>query len=327
MPAGRVKGKASPARLRPAGGDVFSMTVPGEKHTERKEAGRMPAKEILTLFQLQQEGEIHLATISGFDLVYRASGSARMMVIATRPCSSAPVQIMRSIGPSRLRCSVPSHGCSTLLKASATNSTIIASDLKTPSDWSPAVPETEALSRSKTSLRKAAEAGRNRGSNGGKSGRRDRSGVCMAALHNKCFPAGQNSGIAPSADAHDGHLSVPSQQLFLSGGFRSPHFMGRGFRRPIFLFFVRLIRRFRGVYAEAAFAQAPPSGSLKSDYIKVPFAHGLHVDISAGPFLQQGNEGRIRVDRHTTRCRAINRTLRVGSAGFGICAHTASPDI
>lgn len=46
------------------------MTVLGQNHTERKEAGRALMKEILTLLQLQQEGEVHLATIGGFDLVY-----------------------------------------------------------------------------------------------------------------------------------------------------------------------------------------------------------------------------------------------------------------
>jgi hypothetical protein len=84
-----------------------------------------------------------------------------------------------------------------------------------------------------------AESAANQSSTGGRSERRDPRGGCMAALHNKCFPDGQKSGITPPADADDGHLPVPSQQLFPSGGFRSPHFMGRGFRRPIFLFFVR----------------------------------------------------------------------------------------
>lgn len=84
-----------------------------------------------------------------------------------------------------------------------------------------------------------AESAVNQSSTGGRSERRDPRGGCMAALHNKCFPDGQKSGITPPADADDGHLPVPSQQLFPSGGFRSPHFMGRGFRRPIFLFFVR----------------------------------------------------------------------------------------
>lgn len=42
--------------------------------------------------------------------------------------------------------------------------------------------------------------------------------MCIAALHNNCFPDGQKSGITPTADAHDGLLPVPSQQLFPSGG-------------------------------------------------------------------------------------------------------------
>ncbi|CUX68301.1 DEAD/DEAH box helicase family protein [Agrobacterium tumefaciens] len=58
------------ARLKPTGGDAFTMTVLGQEYTERKEAGRALMKEILTLLQLQQEGEVHLATIGGFDLVY-----------------------------------------------------------------------------------------------------------------------------------------------------------------------------------------------------------------------------------------------------------------
>jgi N12 class adenine-specific DNA methylase/adenine-specific DNA methylase len=57
-------------RLRPTTGNAFSMTVLGEAHTERKEAGRALMKEILTLLQLQQEGEVHLASIGGFDLIY-----------------------------------------------------------------------------------------------------------------------------------------------------------------------------------------------------------------------------------------------------------------
>lgn len=58
------------ARLKPTGGEAFSMTVLGESHAERKEAGRALMKEILTLLQLRQEGEVHLGTIGGFDLVY-----------------------------------------------------------------------------------------------------------------------------------------------------------------------------------------------------------------------------------------------------------------
>jgi len=58
------------ARLRPTTGDAFAMMVLGREHTERKDAGRALMKEILTLLQLQQEGEVHLATIGGFDLVF-----------------------------------------------------------------------------------------------------------------------------------------------------------------------------------------------------------------------------------------------------------------
>ncbi|MDP9762507.1 MULTISPECIES: DEAD/DEAH box helicase family protein [Agrobacterium] len=51
-------------------GDAFTMTVLGQAYAERKEGGRALMKEILTLLQLQQEEEVHLATIGGFDLVY-----------------------------------------------------------------------------------------------------------------------------------------------------------------------------------------------------------------------------------------------------------------
>jgi hypothetical protein len=58
------------ARLRPTGGDAFTMIVLGQEYAERKEAGRALMKEIFTLLQLQHQGELHLATIGGFDLVY-----------------------------------------------------------------------------------------------------------------------------------------------------------------------------------------------------------------------------------------------------------------
>lgn len=51
-------------------GESFTMTVTGKPFTERKDAGRALMKEILTLVQLQQQGEVHIATIGGFDLVY-----------------------------------------------------------------------------------------------------------------------------------------------------------------------------------------------------------------------------------------------------------------
>ncbi|MGO7028542.1 DEAD/DEAH box helicase family protein [Rhizobium johnstonii] len=58
------------ARLRPTTGDAFTMMVLGQVYTERKDAGRALMKEILTLLQLQQEGEVHLGTIGGFDVLY-----------------------------------------------------------------------------------------------------------------------------------------------------------------------------------------------------------------------------------------------------------------
>lgn len=57
-------------RLIPTSGDAFSMIVTCKACIERKDAGRALMKEILTLVQLQHEGEIHIASIGGFDLVY-----------------------------------------------------------------------------------------------------------------------------------------------------------------------------------------------------------------------------------------------------------------
>ncbi|WP_454858205.1 DEAD/DEAH box helicase family protein [Rhizobium binxianense] len=58
-------------RLVPTNGDAFAMTVTGDVHDERKQAGRALMKEILTLVQLQQEGATIIATIGGFDLTYK----------------------------------------------------------------------------------------------------------------------------------------------------------------------------------------------------------------------------------------------------------------
>lgn len=57
-------------RLVSTAGDAFAITVLGKVHHERKEAGRALMREIPTLLQLQQEGEVHLASVGGFDLVY-----------------------------------------------------------------------------------------------------------------------------------------------------------------------------------------------------------------------------------------------------------------
>jgi hypothetical protein len=46
------------------------MTVMGKAHDERKLAGRALMKEILTLVQLQHEGEVVIVSIGGFDLEF-----------------------------------------------------------------------------------------------------------------------------------------------------------------------------------------------------------------------------------------------------------------
>ena len=58
------------AQLIPTTGDAFTMTALGQTYTERKDAGRAIMKEILTLVQLQRQGEVHLATMGGFDLLF-----------------------------------------------------------------------------------------------------------------------------------------------------------------------------------------------------------------------------------------------------------------
>ncbi|WFU51814.1 helicase-related protein [Sinorhizobium terangae] len=57
-------------RLIPTAGDAFVMTIKDKAYDERKLAGRALMKEILTLVQLQQEKEVVIASIGGFDLVH-----------------------------------------------------------------------------------------------------------------------------------------------------------------------------------------------------------------------------------------------------------------
>jgi N12 class adenine-specific DNA methylase/adenine-specific DNA methylase len=57
-------------RRIPTAGDAFTMAVTGDPHVERKLAGRALMKEILTLVQLQQEGETVIASIGGFDVAF-----------------------------------------------------------------------------------------------------------------------------------------------------------------------------------------------------------------------------------------------------------------
>ncbi|MBY8918851.1 DEAD/DEAH box helicase family protein (plasmid) [Nitratireductor rhodophyticola] len=51
-------------------GEAFAMTVAGSSFSERKPAGRALMKEILTLVQLQQEGDTAIASIGGFDVEF-----------------------------------------------------------------------------------------------------------------------------------------------------------------------------------------------------------------------------------------------------------------
>jgi hypothetical protein len=57
-------------RLVPTAGEAFAMTVTGERHVERKLAGRALMKKILTLVQVQQEDAMIIASIGGFDLEF-----------------------------------------------------------------------------------------------------------------------------------------------------------------------------------------------------------------------------------------------------------------
>jgi hypothetical protein len=65
------------ARLVPTAGDLFSMTVTDKIHVDRKDAGRALMKEILSLVQLQHEGERVIASIGGFDLEFRGERFGR----------------------------------------------------------------------------------------------------------------------------------------------------------------------------------------------------------------------------------------------------------
>lgn len=57
-------------RLVPTSGNAFAMDVGGAQFDERKLAGRALMKEILTLVQRQQEGNVVVASIGGFELEY-----------------------------------------------------------------------------------------------------------------------------------------------------------------------------------------------------------------------------------------------------------------
>ena len=64
-------------RLVPTAGDAFAMTVTGKAYVDRKEAGRALLKELLTLVQMQYEGEVAIARIGGFDLEFSGERGGR----------------------------------------------------------------------------------------------------------------------------------------------------------------------------------------------------------------------------------------------------------
>ena len=66
-------------RLVPTAGDAFTMTVMGKAHDERKLAGRALMKEILTLVQLQHEGEGVIVSIGGLPLYPDADATGRRL--------------------------------------------------------------------------------------------------------------------------------------------------------------------------------------------------------------------------------------------------------
>ena len=58
------------ARRNPTAGDAFRMIVAGEHHDERKSAGQALTREILTRVQMRQEGDVVIAAIGGFELMF-----------------------------------------------------------------------------------------------------------------------------------------------------------------------------------------------------------------------------------------------------------------
>ncbi|MGY4325738.1 hypothetical protein ACVWWG_000152 [Bradyrhizobium sp. LB7.2] len=83
--------------------DAFAASVAGKRYVERKETGRALMKEILTLAQLQQEGEIVIATIGGFDLEYsgeRFGGDGyRYTTVLLRTGAGAEIELPVTVTP------------------------------------------------------------------------------------------------------------------------------------------------------------------------------------------------------------------------------------
>lgn len=84
-------------------GDAFAASVAGKRYVERKEAGRALMKEILTLVQLQQEGEIVIATIGGFDLAYSGErfgrDGYRYTTVLLRTGAGAEIELPVTVTP------------------------------------------------------------------------------------------------------------------------------------------------------------------------------------------------------------------------------------
>ncbi|OSJ37195.1 lactate dehydrogenase, partial [Bradyrhizobium japonicum] len=83
--------------------DAFAASVAGKRYVERKEAGRALMKEILTLVQLQQEGEIVVATIGGFDLEYSGErfgrDGYRYTTVLLRTGAGAEIELPVTVTP------------------------------------------------------------------------------------------------------------------------------------------------------------------------------------------------------------------------------------
>ncbi|MDH2348524.1 N-6 DNA methylase [Bradyrhizobium sp. SSUT77] len=90
-------------RLVPTVGFAFAASVSGTRYVERKEAGRALMKEILTLVRLQQEGEIVIATIGGFDLEYSGErfgrDGYRYTTVLLRTGAGAEIELPVTVTP------------------------------------------------------------------------------------------------------------------------------------------------------------------------------------------------------------------------------------
>ena len=89
--------------LVPTTGEAFTMTVAGKVYTERKEAGRALMKEILTLVQLQQEGESIIGSVGGFDLEYDGQRFGkegyRYTTMLTRTGADSEIELAMTVTP------------------------------------------------------------------------------------------------------------------------------------------------------------------------------------------------------------------------------------